>query len=343
MTREGRVAERLGVLLVALGVVLVLVALLAVLLGGARSVGPADAWRVLIGSSPERAPEHVVRVLVFDVRLPRVTLLALAGAALAIAGAALQACLQNPLADPGLLGLSGGASLGAVVAYGSGAALAWPLSVPLAAFLGALAAIALVYVIAHAAGRPTTGILLLTGVAVGSLSSALVSVLLMAAGHHRVHEIVAWLLGSAEGRTWLHVRLALGPVLIGGVLLLSLRRLIDALALGEEQALGLGVDLVRGRALLLATVALTAGGAVSVVGPIGFVGLMVPHMVRTVSGSAARELLPAAALAGGAFLVICDLLARVVSVTVDVPVGVVTALAGVPFFLVLLHRARLRS
>lgn len=308
--------------------------------GGAGAVAPGDALRTLAGGDAVGTPVEIARALVLDVRLPRVLLLALAGAALAAGGAVLQACLQNPLADPSLLGLSGGASLGAVIAYTSGAAMAFPGSVPLCAFAGAAIAIALVYVTAHMAGRPTTGALLLTGVAVGSLSSSLVSVLLLAQGGHRVHEIFAWLLGSAEGRTWAHVQLAVGPVLAGLAGLIVFRRVADALAIGEEHALSVGVDVLRGRAILLALVALSAGAAVGVVGPVAFVGLMVPHIVRPLAGPGALALLPATALSGAGFLVVCDLLARMVSGTVDLPVGIVTALMGVPFFLAQLHRLR---
>ncbi len=314
----------------------------ALLFGGAGGIGPGAVARTLLGTGPA-ANDPLLHALVFDIRAPRVILLALVGAALAAAGAVLQSALQNPLSDPSLLGLSGGAALGAVAAYTTGAAFAWPPAVPLSAFAGALVAIAAVYAVAHAAGRPTPGGLVLTGVAVGSLCSSVVSVLLIAEGGHRVHEIFAWLLGSAEGRTWRDVALAAPPVLFGFLGLFTLRRIADALALGEEHALSVGVDLLRGRALLLAFVALAAGGAVSVMGPVAFVGLMVPHCVRPLSGPAARTLLPAAALSGAGFLVLCDLLARTVSGAVEVPVGVVTALMGVPFFLVLMHRMRLRG
>ncbi len=313
---------------------------LGVMFGGASAVGPVESLRAMVGLPAQSTPAAIVDTLVFDVRLPRALLLALAGAALAVGGAVLQSCLQNPLADPSLLGLSGGASLGAVAAYTSGLALAWPPSVPLGAFLGALAAVAVVYVTAHAAGRPTAGALLLTGVAVASLCASLVSVLLIAEGGHRVHEIFAWLLGSAERSTWQLVQLAVVPVLLGTTGLILLRRVADALALGEEHALSVGVDVLRARAVLLALVALSAGSAVSVVGPVAFVGLMVPHLVRPIAGPAARALLPAAALAGAGFLVMCDLLARIASRSVDLPVGIVTALMGVPFFLALLHRMR---
>jgi iron complex transport system permease protein len=313
----------------------------AVLFGSA--VGPIEALRWIAGLPTSETSDAILRTVVVDVRLPRALLLALAGAAFAVGGAVLQSCLQNPLADPSLLGLSGGASLGAVAAYTSGAALAWPASVPLAAFAGALLAITIVYVAAYAAGRPTTGALLLTGVAVSSLCSSLVSILLIAEGGHRVHEIFAWLLGSADRSDWQLVRLAVIPVLAGLAGLVLLRRMADALALGEEHALSVGVDVLRGRAILLALVALAAGSAVSAVGPIAFVGLMVPHMVRPLAGPAARALLPACAVVGAGFLVLCDLLARVASQSFDLPVGIVTALMGVPFFLVLLHRVRARQ
>lgn len=314
----------------------------ALLFGGAHTVGPGDVLRTLTGGTPTGMPAAIVETLVFEVRAPRIVLLALAGAALALGGAVLQSALQNPLADPSLLGLSGGASLGAVLALASGAALRWPFAVPAAAFVGALLALTVVYVAAHAAGRPTTGALLLTGVAVGSLCSSIVSIVLIAEGGHRVHEIFAWLLGSAEGRTWAQVELAVGPVVVGLAGLLAFRRVTDALALGEEHALSVGVDVLRGRALLLAFTALAAGGAVSVVGPVAFVGLMVPHLVRPLAGPSAGALLPGTALAGAGFLVTCDLLSRVVSQAVDIPVGIVTALMGVPFFLGLLHRMRSR-
>jgi len=334
--------SRPRLLAVSLGVfVVLLLALFAgVVFGGAAGFDAGSAMRVLFGAQPAGREGELLRALVFEIRLPRVLLLALAGAALGVSGAALQAVLQNPLCDPGLLGLSAGASLGAVLAYVSGAYLVWSGAVPTLAFLFALLAILTVYAIAHAAGRPTTGALLLTGVAVGGLLGAVVSYLLLSFGDHRVHEVFAWLLGSAENRTWQHVRLALAPVLAGMAGLLAMGRTIDGLALGEEHAEGIGIDLTRSRLLLLALVALTAGGAVSVVGPIGFVGLMVPHLTRALVGAAARRLLPVVALAGAAFLVLSDLVARRLSVTTEVPVGVVTSVAGVVFFLALLHRLR---
>lgn len=311
-----------------------------VLLGGAAGFGPLSALRVLLGGEVPGREGRILHALVFEIRLPRVLLLALAGAALATSGAALQAVLQNPLCDPGLLGLSSGAALGAVLAYVSGAYLLWRGAVPTLAFIFALTAILVVYVVAHAAGRPTTGALLLTGVAVASLLGAIVAYLLLTFGEYRVHEIFAWLLGSAENRTWEHVRLAFWPVMIGMAGLVLMGRTVDGLALGEEHALGVGIDLTRARLILLTLVALTSGSAVSVVGPIGFVGLMVPHLTRAVVGASARRLLPVVALTGASFLVLCDLVARMLSRTNEVPVGVVTSVVGVVFFLGLLDRLR---
>jgi iron complex transport system permease protein len=332
----GRLLAWLSLSLV-VGVILVL----GIAVGGASGVGPVDALSALFGvraEDPARA--SLIETLVFEIRLPRVVLLALAGAALAASGTALQAALQNPLCDPGLLGLSAGASLGAVLAYASGLFMLWPFAVPAAAFAGALVALFAVYGIAHAAGPPTTATLLLTGVAIASFGSALVSLTLLSIGDYRVHEVFAWLLGSAENRTWEHVQLALVPVGLGIAGLLLARRVIDALAMGDEHALGVGVDLLRARALLFVLVSLAAGAAVSVLGPIGFVGLMVPHLVRPVVGASAGTLLPASALAGGGFLVVCDTIARALSRQALVPVGVITSMAGVVFFLALLHRIR---
>jgi iron complex transport system permease protein len=325
----------------ALSLVVAATLVIGVAVGGASGVGPADALGALFGFAAEDpARAALIDTLVFDIRLPRVVLLALAGAALSASGMALQAALQNPLCDPGLLGLSAGASLGAVLAYASGLFMLWPFAVPAAAFAGALVAILAVYGIAHAAGPPTTATLLLTGVAIASFGSAIVSLVLLSIGDYRVHEVFAWLLGSAENRTWEHVELSIAPIALGiGGLVLS-RRLIDALAMGDEHALGVGVDLLRARAVLFVLVSLAAGAAVSVLGPIGFVGLMVPHLVRPVVGASAGTLLPASALAGGGFLVVCDTVARALSRQALIPVGVITSMAGVVFFLALLHRIR---
>ena len=327
--------NRAAVLLAAGAALLAAAVLVATLVGGVRAVGPADAWRAL---AEPVAATPLARTIVREVRLPRVLLLALAGAALAAAGAALQATLQNPLADPGLLGLSGGAALGAVLAHAAGLPAWSPWALPAAAFTGAVLALLVVYVVAHAVARPGATAVILAGVAVASFASAVVSVLLLATGEHRVHEIFAWLLGSAEGRGWDHLRLAAGPALAGIAGLVLAGRLLDALSLGDDHAAGLGVDLARARGIVFFLVALAAGGVVAVTGPIGFVGLMVPHLVRPFAGAGARLLVPAAALAGGAALVLADLAARIASPTFDLPVGVVTALAGVPFLLFLLRR-----
>lgn len=330
-------SRRLGVI-VGLLALLAAVIVLALFLGGASSLPASDVARWLSGGD---LGDRQLRVeaLIMEYRLPRAVLMAMVGMALAVCGAALQASLQNPLADPSLLGVTSGASLGAVGAIVLGFQLRFALAVPLAAFAAALITLLLTYMIANAAGRGTTAGLLLTGVALGSLCSATVAVLLVSVGDHRVHEIVAWMLGSAEGRGWQDLRWAVGPVAIGCLLLLILARPIDALALGEEHAIAVGVDVSRTRALVFTAVALAAGGAVSVAGPVAFVGLIVPHAARALVGSTSARLIPIAALAGAVLLVLCETVSRMLSREVEIPVGIVTALIGVPFFLVLLIRS----
>ncbi len=321
----------------------VLLSLLALMLVAAVMFGSdfkvSEVLTLLTGGAGHGPREESLRMAIFGLRMPRAALMALVGMALGVCGATLQSCLQNPLADSSLLGVSSGASLGAVIAITLKLGARSPLWVPASAFMGALVTLLLVYLIAHSFGRPSAVALLLTGVALSSLSSALVSVLLLAGGEHRVEEIVAWLLGSVERCDWNDLWLAAPPILFGTVMLLTMRRSIDALALGEEQAQAVGVNVLRARALLFAWVALVAGCAVSLTGPIAFIGLIVPHMVRALTGPSARALLPNAAIGGAALLVGCDLIARVASVSVVVPVGVVTALLGVPFFLILLSRS----
>lgn len=324
---------------IVLGTALVLALGAYLFFGGDRAFSIGEIWTVLSGGQLPADRHSVVTALVLELRAPRGLMLALVGMALGVCGATLQSALQNPLADSSLLGVSGGASLGAVAALSLGWGTTSPVPVPLCAFAGAVITLLLVYTIAHATGRPTAAALLLTGVALSSLSSALVSVLLLARGEHRVHEIIGWLLGSSERAAWADLAWIGPPVALSIAALLAMRRTIDALALGEEQAMAVGVNVPRARAVLFVLVAIAAGCAVSLTGPIGFVGLIVPHMVRALTGPSARVLLPNAALGGAALLVACDLIARVVSVSVVVPVGVVTALLGVPFFLLLLARS----
>lgn len=314
---------------------LVVVALGAVAVGvlvGAVPLAPEAVARALLDPT---APEALV---VRHLRLPRVLLAFGVGGGLAVAGAALQALVRNPLAEPWLLGLSGGASLGAVLAIVLGVGGAW--GVAGAATIGALGAIALAYRVSVVAGRRLDPrVLILAGVVVGAFASAVSTAVLALADPFTFRAAAMWLFGGFAGATWQAVgrfALAATPAL---VLLLALARGLDLLALGEEPAAALGADVDRlRRRVVLATAVLTAA-AVSVSGVIGFVGLVVPHAVRWAIGPLHRSLLPLAFVAGGGFLVLADTAARTLLAPAELPVGVVTALVGVPLFAVLLRRS----
>jgi iron complex transport system permease protein len=290
--------------------------------------------------------EHPSREIVVGIRLPRALLAALVGAGLATAGALLQALLQNPLADPYVLGISGGAALGGVAALALGSGL-WlgAAAVPVVAFAGALGASLLLYAIAAAGGRAPAHSLLLTGVVFNAFASSAIVFATSAADLARVAGVFLWLIGS--------IRLV-EPALLGAVALLLTVGLaiglrfayaLNLIAQGDETAAHLGVDVASVRRWVLAGTALMIGASVSVSGLIGFVGLIVPHLLRLAFGSDHRLLVPGSALGGAAFLVVADTLARVVLAPTELPVGALTALVGGPLFLVLLRRelARLPS
>lgn len=276
--------------------------------------------------------------VILHLRLPQVVLLGLVGAALASSGAALQATFQNPLADPAVIGVTGGAALGAVLAIHTGLAQAVFLSLPLCAFGGGLSAALLVYALTHIGGRSTPHALLLTGVAVGSMTVAGVSLVMVLTGQYRVQELLFWLVGGVRNQTWEHVWLA-GPAIVGSAVgLLALHRRLDALLLGEEHALAVGVPAAATRLWVLSLCALATGAATAVSGSIGFVGLMVPHLVRRWTGPRGLHMLPACIAGGAAFLTACELLSRALSEQFALHLGILTALLGGPAFLIVLRR-----
>jgi iron complex transport system permease protein len=302
-------------------------------------VGPAELAPVpslaalLFGGDP------ATTVIMREIRLPRAALGLLIGAGLGLSGAALQGYLRNPLAEPGLLGVSGAAALGAVLALYTGLAAAFPLALPLAALAGAFAAALMVQALAGGGASSIT--LILAGLAVSSLASALLALVLnLAPNPFAASEIVHWLLGSLADRSLPHLYLA-GPFLVGGAaLLFALGRALDALILGEDAAASLGVSLGRTRALAVAGTALATGAGVAVAGAIGFVGLVAPHLLRPLVGHAPSRLLPAAALGGAALLLAADVAVRLIAPERDLKLGVVTALIGAPLFLRLVWRSR---
>jgi iron complex transport system permease protein len=297
-----------------------------------------DSVAAALGIGDASSVPASARVVVLHLRLPQVLLLGFVGAALACSGAALQSTFENPLADPGVLGVTAGAALGAVVAIHTGLTARVPLSLTGAAFLGALGAALSVYVLAHLGGRPTVPGLLLTGVAVGSMASAGVSLTVLITAPYRLQELLIWMLGGVRNQTWIHLALAAPGIALGCGALLVLHRKLDALSLGEEHALAVGVPVAATRLQVLALTALATGSATAVSGSIAFVGLMVPHLVRRLTGPRARDLLPACLAGGAVFLTACDLLSRGLSDRVPLHLGILTAFLGGPAFLVVLQR-----
>lgn len=275
--------------------------------------------------------------IVWELRFPRVALGAIVGAVLASSGGAYQGVFRNPLADPYLLGVAAGAGFGAtlaIVAAGSTAPM-----VPVAAFAGAMAAVALTYALGGVAGARRTGAtLLLAGIAVAAFFTA-AQTFVQQQNADTVRAVFAWILGRLSTAGWSEVRLLLPYATIAIVTVLLHRRLLDVLAVGEEEAEALGVQAGRVRLLVVLAATLGTAAAVAVSGLIGFVGIVVPHAVRLVWGSSYRTILPVATIAGAGFLVLADLVARTVLSPAEVPIGVITAFVGGPFFAVVLRRA----
>jgi iron complex transport system permease protein len=281
--------------------------------------------------------------VVMDLRLPRVLFGALCGAALAVSGAALQSLFRNPLADPGIIGVSGGASTGAVAAIVilpplTGAAVAWV--VPAAAFAGGILATALIYALARPGMGEGTARLLLVGIAIGSGFAAITGFLTFAADDDELQSVVFWQMGSLGSIDWTTIAIGTPVVLAGIALMIVLARRLDLLTLGDRQAHHLGLDVRRTRRLVIATTALLTGTAVAFSGTIGFIGLVVPHIVRQMCGPAHRGVLPMSAVTGAVIIVIADTLSRSIAPPAEVPIGLFTALLGAPFFLALVLRSR---
>lgn len=312
------------------GLALLLSVMVAGIALGAVRVSLVDIWSALLG-------EHTGpgRYIVWNLRIPRVVLAALVGMNLALAGAILQSVTRNPLADPHLLGLSAGGALVAVLALHLAPAIA-AVNLPPLAFAGALLGAAIVYLLAWRGGVSPAR-LILAGVAVGSLFTAVTTGLLLASSL-TVQAIMSWLAGGFYARSWPSVHILVPYWAVGCVMALLLARQLDVLALGDEPAAVLGVRVQRMRAALTGLAALLTGSAVAVAGLIGFVGLVVPHIARMLVGGGHRYVLPLAALLGASLLVTADIVARTIAAPRELPVGVVTAVVGAPFFVYLLRR-----
>jgi len=291
----------------------------------------------LIDKDWTRIPE----VIVLDVRTPRVVLAILVGMGLSVSGAAMQGLFRNPMAEPYVLGMSSGAAVGACLAIvlGVGKVLG-PFAIPVLAFTGATATIFVVYNIARTGNRVPTETLLLAGIAVGLFLYAVVSFLKITASMESLQNVVLWLMGSFAMATWVDVKIIILPILAGISILCLLARELDIFQFGEETAVHLGLNVETIKRILLISCALVTGAAVSVSGIIGFAGLIVPHMVRMLIGSRHRILLPASALCGAIFLVCCDTLSRIIAQPSEVPIGIITAAIGAPYFVYLLKRRK---
>jgi iron complex transport system permease protein len=330
------------------GVVLLFAALLASALQGAAGLPMTGVLRSLLDHVPgvpvEGSLTPVQDAVLWQIRLPRAVLGALVGAGLAMAGAAYQGVFRNPLADPYLLGVSAGAGLGAVLALGFGLDLAWgPVStVASAAFLGALLAVCGSALVAR--GRfddPAT--LLLSGVAMAALFSAGQTFLLQRLDYTRAREVLSWLFGKLATDGWDPVWLLAPYVAVGGLVLILHARHLDVLRVGDDEARALGLHPPRARLIVIVTATLVIAAAVSVSGSIAFVGLVVPHIVRLLVSHSYRVIVPLSALVGGAFLSVVDIGARTLTAPAELPVGVITAFVGAPFFAFVLWRGRRRS
>ncbi len=319
---------------------LALAPILAGLLGlfvGSESYSPAEVISALFGGEDSTA-----RSIVLQLRAPRILLGILIGGGLSMSGAVFQALLRNPLAEPYILGVSGGAAVGAVTVLALGLTVLGSWLLPLAAFAGALLAIFLVFQVATASGQALdVRVLLLAGVVVGAFFSAVIAFLLSVSDAETIRSAVLWMMGSLAGAGWTDVAVAAVYTLPCTLLLIGLSRAFNAISVGEETALYLGFEVERVKKVAFAVASLITAAGVAVAGIIGFVGLVIPHALRLVVGSDHRVLLPLSFLTGAAFLTLADAVARVVLAPVEIPIGVVTAFVGVPVFLVLLRRKAL--
>lgn len=324
---------RQPILLTALGL-LVAVLFFASLLIGPAALGLSESLSALL--SGDGGP---VVLVMQEIRLPRAILGLLVGAVLGLSGAAMQGFLRNPLAEPGLIGVSSSAALGAVLSLQTGLAAAFALALPLAALTGA--ALSVVLILALAGPRGGALSLILAGIAISALTGAGTQLVLnLSANPFAVMEIVYWMMGSLSDRSMTHVSIGAPFMLAGGILLLMTGRSLDALTLGEDAAQSMGINLRHLRLMIILGTAAAIGASVAVAGAIGFVGLVIPHLLRPLTGGQPSRLLPAAMLGGAAMLLASDIAVRLIAPDQDLKLGVLTALVGAPFFLHLLWRMR---
>jgi iron complex transport system permease protein len=325
---------------VALGVAVLSVAAVAGLLVGPVRIAPLDAmrWLVSFGDPPPGMSDQQAAILA-NLRLPRVLVAGLVGAALSASGASYQAVFRNPLADPYLLGAAAGAGLGATIAVAFGPDAAFAVTVPLAAFVGALGGVGLAYGLGRSSlgGRSTTS-LILGGIAVASFLTA-VQTFIQQQRSETLRQVYTWILGRLGTTGWDDARVAVPSIVVAVTTMWLVRRLLDVVEVGELEAESLGLHVGRLRLVVVVAASLATAAAVSVAGLIGFVGIIVPHTVRLLAGSSYRQVLPLSVLFGAAFLILVDLVARTAVAPAEIPIGVITAFLGAPFFVLALRRS----
>ncbi|ESZ04919.1 FecCD family ABC transporter permease [Mesorhizobium sp. L48C026A00] len=345
---DGDRSGRARIVILALFLGLAVAVLLSLTSGAsdASAVSVVGDW--LLGAAPgNEALSARDRLIVYDIRLPRVTLGVLIGAALAVSGAVMQGLFRNPLADPGLIGVSAGASLGAVSVIVLGATVLAPitsmlgtLALPLAAFCGGLATTLVLYQVATRRGQTSVATMLLAGIALAALAMALTGILIFMADDRQLRDLTFWQLGSLAGATWQKIG-SVGPVIVLALAAMPfVARGLNALALGEATAGHLGIPVQRLKYTAIIGVSAAVGASVAVSGGIGFVGIVVPHLLRLAIGPDNRYLLPASALLGACLLLLADAVARTIVAPAELPIGIVTAIAGAPFFFWILLRKR---
>jgi|YelNatPaOPRAMG01_1025707.scaffolds.fasta_scaffold94779_2 iron complex transport system permease protein len=339
--------SRWKIIFILLAMALILTITFAVAMGPMQ-IPPLDVYKIIIKHIPflgdfvGGGSSSTEEVIVLQVRLPRVLAAAIVGIALAVAGVVLQGLLRNPMADPYVIGISSGAGLGAslAIAFGFGLSFFGVLySIPLMAFAFALGTVLLVYVISRTGQGVPMLTLLLVGIAVNSFLLAIISIIRLVSGE-AVHAIMAWIFGSLAASNWNYVKMALPFVVIGVAIIYVFARDLNIMLLGEEQARHLGVDAERLKKIMIASATLITAAAVSISGIIGFIGLIIPHISRILVGPDHRILIPSSALGGAIVLILCDTIGRMIVRPAELPVGIITSLLGVPFFIYLIRKKK---
>lgn len=322
---------------------LIIFAIFAVTQGSVK-IPVSDVLDILLKRSQAANVKSSHIFIVTEVRLPRILLSAFVGGVLSVIGTVFQAIFKNPMADPYVMGVSSGAAFGATlgILFGAGTSILGLSAVSFMAFLGAMTTMMIVYHLSRVGGKVSTTGILLAGIVINALLSSAIS-FLMLMSYNKIDQIVTWTMGSFNAASWTHVYLLIAPMLVGLAYMLSISRELNAMVVGEDDAIGIGVNVQGVKKMGLLVASLLAAVSVAVSGIIGFVGLIVPHLLRMIFGSDHRILLPTSFLGGAIFMMLCDTFARSLLENMEIPVGILTSMVGGPFFLILLQRHKRRA